>query len=51
MELAKMNEVIDYYINIMKSLVMKLDKTSNFEKVKNLILSVLDLSNYEDNLV
>ena len=30
---------------------MKLDKSSNFEKVENLILSILDLSNYDDNLV
>ena len=46
-----MSEVIDYFINIMKSLIMKLDKSSNFEKVENLILSILDLSNYDDNLV
>lgn len=50
-ELAKMSEVIDYFINIMKSLIMKLDKNSDFEKVENLILSILDLSNYDDNLV
>lgn len=46
-----MSEVIDYFINIMKSIVMKLDKTSNFYNVENLILSILDLSNYDDNLV
>ena len=51
MELVKLSEVIDYFINIMKSLVMKLDKTSNFHKVENLVLSILDLSNYDDNLV
>ena len=30
---------------------MKLDKSSDFEKVESLILSILDLSNYDDNLV
>ena len=45
------DEVVDYFINIMKSIVLKLDDQSDFRSIEVLVLKVLELLNHKDNLV
>lgn len=45
------DEIVDYFINIIKSIVLKMNEETDFDAVKELIQKVLELSNHKDNLV
>ena len=45
------DEIVDYFINIMKSIVLKLDENSEFNLIKKFVVLILELNNHSDNLV
>ena len=47
----KNDEIVDYFINIMKSIILKLDENSEFDLIKKFIVLILELNNHSDNLV
>lgn len=45
------DEIVDYFINIMKSIVLRLNDQSDFRSIEVLVMKVLGLLNHKDNLV
>lgn len=50
-DFASNDETVDYFVNIAKSLILKLDSSSSCESVKPVIELALSLSRHRDNLV
>lgn len=43
--------IIDFYINIVKSIIRRMDEFSNFNKIRKLIIQIFELDSKSESIV